>query len=390
MSHRAPKSGNRLAADDVRIHAQPQKKRQPKHKHKPAPKETAGSQPKQPPPVDKDLSASTEILQLFARTFGETLADPALPQRLQEVKTHLYNRDYVGTFATAENLSAYVARWSPSRALCYRHVFLGLCDQLRAVFDLHDHDHDQGGDGGAREVVCVGGGAGGEVVAAAAAVRALLAQSGSGSGGDKGGGDGGGGGGGDHAGCGRLRITAVDVADWGTQFAQLRHAILGSSEHDAAAGAAAAAAVGSGWFAGNTPAGLFDAEFRQQDVLAADLGALLAGARRTRLVTLLFTTNELYAQSRAATTAMLLALAVHVPRGCLLLVLESAGSYSTVRVGDRLFGAAMLLDHTLLRASGDWELLVADDARWFRLPGGLAYPLALENMRYLVRLFRRL
>ena len=378
MSHRAPKPGNRLAADDVRIHAQAQKKPHPKHKHKhkPAPKAAAGLQPKQPPLEDKDLSASSEVLQLFARAFGETLADPALAQRLQEVKTHLYNRDYAGAFATAANLSAYVVRWSPSRALCYRHVFLDLCDELRAVFDLHDcdGDGDGDGDGGAREVVCVGGGAGGEVVAAAAAVKTLLAQPSSGTGG-----------GGDRAGCGRLHVKAVDVAGWGMQFAQLRHAIVGSGEHDAAAGAAAA-----GYFASDVPAGLFDAEFSQQDVLAADLGTLLAGVRRTRLVTLLFTTNELYAQSRAATTAMLLGLAAHVRRGCLLLVLESAGSYSTVRVGDRLFGAAMLLDHTLLRASGDWELLVADDARWFRLPGGLAYPLALENMRYLVRLFRRL
>jgi 25S rRNA (uracil2843-N3)-methyltransferase len=37
-----------------------------------------------------------------------------------------------------------------------------------------------------------------------------------------------------------------------------------------------------------------------------------------------------------------------------------------------------------------WEKLLGDEARWFRLPENLRYPISLENMRYQVHVFRRL
>ncbi|KAF8535712.1 hypothetical protein BDD12DRAFT_854315 [Trichophaea hybrida] len=123
------------------------------------------------------------------------------------------------------------------------------------------------------------------------------------------------------------------------------------------------------------PNGIFSADFVQADVLDVDLAALIPSG--TRLVSLLFTTNELYTQSRAGTTKMLLGL-------------RSAGSYSMVKVGEKTFSMGLLLDHTLVH-----------EARWYRLPQaqmvngqtvgtGLRYPLTLENMRYFVRVFRRL
>ena len=54
-----------------------------------------------------------------------------------------------------------------------------------------------------------------------------------------------------------------------------------------------------------------------------------------------------------------------------------------------------LVDHVLLgegegKDGAEWEKIVEDDSRWFRLPEGLSYPIALENMRYQIHLYRRL
>lgn len=62
-----------------------------------------------------------------------------------------------------------------------------------------------------------------------------------------------------------------------------------------------------------------------------------------------------------------------------------------------------LLDHTLIepkkiKADGDdrrretppdWVKLEASDARWFRVPEELRYPIPLENMRYQIHLYQR-
>jgi len=354
MSHRAPKQGNRLAADDVRIHAQPSNhpKLAPK-KRQPTKTKRLPTAPKPPP----DLVASKEILTLFQHTFSSVLNRPDLHSLLQTVKGHLFNRDYAAAFGEHQNLQAYIVRWSPSRALCYRSVFLELCEELKEVFDVAQREETT-------EIVCFGGGAGAELVAAAAAVKALLPRP-------------------DPRAdapppqeiTGRLHMTGVDIANWGEAFEQLHGGIKESF----------------------LPGDIFSADFVRADVLAADLAELVP--RGTRLISMLFTTNELYTQSRAATTKMLLGLAGLVDKGCLLIVLESAGSYSMVKVGEKTFSMGMLLDHTLV--GEEWEKIVEHEARWYRLPqaqtvngqmvgAGLRYPLGLENMRYFVRVFRRL
>ncbi|KAI5853769.1 hypothetical protein BZA05DRAFT_429730 [Tricharina praecox] len=288
-----------------------------------------------------------DILTLFHRTFSIPFSRPDLHQVLQTVKGHLYNRDFSAAFGTVEHLNAYVIRWSPSRALCYRSVFLSLCDEITDVFQTADVS-------GTSEIVCIGGGAGAELVGAAAATRNLLPRG--------------------EVAAGKVHVTAIDIAEWNEPFSALTNDICEN-------------------YIPNTQPGVFSADFYREDILAPSVPLENLIPASTRLITLLFTTNELYTQSRAATTKLLLSLAGIVEKGCLLLVLESAGSYSTVQVGEKTFSMGMLLEHTLLGPDGDWEKIEGDDAKWFRLPGegkGLRYPLALENMRYFVRVFRRL
>ncbi|KAH8145881.1 uncharacterized protein LAJ45_10023 [Morchella importuna] len=364
------------------------------------------------PPPPRNTKESQEILDLFHHAFSP-LFTPQLPELLQKVKTHLFNRDFLAAFGAPENLEAYVVRWSPSRALCYREVFLELSPALRRVFELKG----EGEEGERVEIVCIGGGAGAEVVAVAAAVKSLMkaemaaapvtateiaeeeSKAGENTAGDE-----------EVSGepeeaaeegpdeakalekdleslaltpasppaaattstpSRSLHMTAIDIADWTRITTTLTTALTTVPTPPRAA---------------YLPRGVYSVDFHHHDMLAPSATALIPPS--ARLITLLFTTNELYTQSRGATTAFLLALGERVRSGCLLLVLESAGSYSTVTVNGRVFPMGMLLDHTLL-AGEAWEKVLGEEARWFRLPEGLRYPIELENMRYMVRVYRK-
>ncbi|KAL7272706.1 hypothetical protein RUND412_004470 [Rhizina undulata] len=371
-----------------------------KPKPKPAKKVTAQ------PPVSRGPAVQEQaILHLFRDAF-HPLFSPALPQLLQTVKHHLFNRDYAEAFSSTQNLEAYVVRWSPSRALCYREVFLETCDEVREVFDLQRKVQRKGKGVTAEsgnvedlttEIVCIGGGAGAEVVAAAAAIKSLLRDSESSP---------------QPALApasvetlpinslaisppheGSLHLTAVDIADWSSIVNKLESSLTTPPPNTSA----------KPYLSPET----YSVTFQHHDILSTEATHIITP--KTSLITLLFTTNELYTQSRSQTTSFFLSLHEYTSPGCLILVLESAGSYSTVKIGEKVFSMGMLLDHTLLnprpveRDGGDevkeetkkpkdvvyWEKIAGDEAKWYRLPEGLKYPIDLENMRYFFRVYRR-
>jgi 25S rRNA (uracil2843-N3)-methyltransferase len=89
-----------------------------------------------------------------------------------------------------------------------------------------------------------------------------------------------------------------------------------------------------------------------------------------------------------------------VKPGSLLLVMDSPGSYSETIVGNeaKKYPMQWLLDHTLLETQKlganesipQWEKLISEDSKWFRIAETLHYPIPLENMRYQIHLYRRL
>jgi 25S rRNA (uracil2843-N3)-methyltransferase len=123
------------------------------------------------------------------------------------------------------------------------------------------------------------------------------------------------------------------------------------------------------------------------------------------LLTLLFTLNELYTTSIGKTTAFLLKLTMAVKPGSLLLVVDSPGSYSETKLGSeaKKYPMSWLMDHTLLEpedsqegpkggkneSPASWVKIVSEEAKWFRIPEELRYPIPLENMRYQMHLYRR-
>ena len=135
--------------------------------------------------------------------------------------------------------------------------------------------------------------------------------------------------------------------------------------------------------------------------------------RKTILVTLMFTLNELFSTSMAKATSFLLQTTDVIEPGTMLLIVDSPGSYSTLKLGrrggegegesqkqqqqERRYPMKFLLDHTLLSvAKGKWEKVFCRDSQWWRRDvTRLRYDIGgegtgLEDMRFQIHLYKRL
>ena len=289
---------------------------------------------------------------------------------LQEVKGHLYNRDFATTFGKEEYLRAYASRWSPSRALAYLQIFTSL-----DISALRPSDEQQyGDDGSTLNVVCLGGGAGSELVALAAWLRARRDAP-------------------STKATEKLEVRLVDLADWSYVVAALGDAITTPPELSKYASQAKKEA--------NTAlldASSIDLRFEQADVLDLAGTSLPQIVATADLVTFMFTLNELYSTSMPKTQKLLSNTLNNMQEGSHLLVVDSPGSYSTISINgaEKKYPMIWLLEYTLLgdprsMERGDkWERIMSDDSRWFRMPDGLQYPIELENMRYQIHLYRKI
>ncbi|KAL4934145.1 25S rRNA (uracil2843-N3)-methyltransferase [Aspergillus undulatus] len=359
---------------------------------------------------------------------------------IQTIKSHLYNRDFDSAFADAHEslLRAYALRWSAARALGYAGLFKAL---LKALVD------EAGRDASApTHVVCIGGGAGAEIVAFAAAWRdlidegvisrtevkeglsdALRAVSLDDKHDDRGGGK-------EKvveeeeeqdarqkesfsasSSSASLSITAVDIADWTAVVKRLSSTIQstevpGSRSHSApllpSTGSQNADADAA-------PKRSFNVDFKRLDVLSLtdqDLNSLFRSTKypsthsqpQASLVSLMFTLNELFSTSMAKATSFLLRTTDALSRGTFLLVVDSPGSYSTLKLKkesgttqERQYPMKFLLDHALLSvAKGKWEKIYEQDSRWWRRDAArLVYDVGegagLEDMRFQIHVYRR-
>ncbi|GAB7352315.1 hypothetical protein MBLNU459_g2765t1 [Dothideomycetes sp. NU459] len=423
------------------------------------------------------LPLQQALLDVFRDACVKAL-DVDLDSTLQEVKGHLYNRDFYAAFGKDEYLQAYAARWSPSRALAYAQVFSDIScyispsvgDHVAPVASLsrrrrsssHDHsrtrsvslvegdsaeiiaivsnltqkvknmmkpstqssrpepsgerDETEASDtfdeqtfgkgdgpqaGGVRvstssanqtprqsmqvaghltRIACIGGGAGAEIVGLAGWFKLMLNRQDGNSNAEM-----------PSPSPHHLNILNVDVAKWDKVVQELDRRITLPPVLSPYASAAAKAA-NSALLSSES----FKVSFRQQDVLemdAPDIGGMLGNMD---LVTIMYTLNELYTASVPKAQRLLLEITACVRPGTHLLVVDSPGSYSTVVINgaEKKYPMQWLLDHTLLDEDRqtrltNWEKLVSDESRWFRIPKGLKYPIELENMRYQIHLYRR-
>ena len=349
---------------------------------------------------------------------------------IQTIKSHLYQRDFDAAFTDAgeDLLRAYALRWSAARALGYAGLFKGVLSWIRDTKPSNDTESTRRPDGAhSTRAVCIGGGAGAEIVALAAAWRDLASSTGV-----------------DvlgprvgrvsldksetgdatmvpaqedeaqtqiHAGAGSprapgLSVAAVDIADWSSVVDRLSRSISSADVP-----AASSSRYRPPLVSRKTEGGV-SVSFRRADILALSESELKdvilgqpgeASATENLLVTLMFTLNELFTTSMAKTTGFLLCLTDVLPSGAVLLVVDSPGSYSTLKLGKGKDGAAQerkypmkfLLDHTLLSvAEGKWERVYTQDSRWWRREAArLRYDVGegagLEDMRFQVHVYRR-
>lgn len=320
------------------------------------------------------------VLNIFRNSFRDRLETDIQPL-LQEVKGHLFDRNFKDAFGREDYLEAYAARWSSSRALGY----LGVLWRMRESLDLVQAPEDETPESGEAsskswKVVCLGGGAGAEI-GTLGGLHKLLSETH------------------EEQGEGQpkdMEIVAIDSAAWGNVVDQLTEHITTPPPVSKYASAAVKAA--------NRPLAApsaFKTSFHQHDLLTVDPATLSTALADANLVTLMFTLNELYSSSISLTQQFLLRMTASLAPGAMLLVVDSPGSYSTVSLNgaDKNYPMQWLLDHTLLAdTSGGkakeevraWEKVQEDDSRWFRLDDRLEYPIELENMRMQLHLYQRL
>lgn len=356
------------------------------------------------------------LLDIFKGVFSSRFHD-SLPALIQEVKQHLYNRDFVNAFGKEALLEAYAMRWSPCRALAYADLLHSSSSILAALKSetlgpnrkypspprtpkIQSGEHDL-----IREIdvvrklklVCLGGGAGAELLAFAgllccASTASDLNLAGKAF---------------DSRGLGVcFDITAVDIADWSGVLELLYTGITTAPKVSKYA-----SRVDQDTRRALVEPSNLRMNFLKQDVLKTDNSQLGPLLQDCNLVTLMFTLNELYSTSVSATTNLLLTMTHLLEPGSLLLVVDSPGSYSTVSVGkasgdgkaaaQKKYPMQWLLNHTLLEAAAtesnkrgekdqQWEKVEECESRWFRLPDGLRYPIDLEDMRHQYYLYRRI
>lgn len=348
------------------------------------------------------IEMQQQLLNIFRNSFASRF-DPGLPALVQQIKQHLFNRDFKNAFGQKSFLETYAMRWSPSRALAYTHIFWEVLSKYHVDAGSFEQplgelplaaSQIQSAD--TKRVVCIGGGAGAELVALGTYLRLINLP------------------------CANLcdsedksrgspplfAIKSIDIANWSTVLKELHSCMTAAppiSEYSSSAAKIANAALIS-------PAAC-TLSFMQEDVLKMKNEDLATGFTDAVIVTLMFTLNELYSTSISSTTNLLLSLTMLLAPGALLLVVDSPGSYSTVDFGEtsssdaggtrKRYPMQWLLDHTLLESAAigtsknasaerQWEKLESKESEWFRLSNELRYPVTLEDMRYQLHLYRRL
>jgi len=267
------------------------------------------------------------MLDCVASAVTSTLNDSDFSTQLQRIKQHFYHREYTSIFSEPFYLPIYTANYAPGRALCYYHVF-----KHRVIAQVLNH---------ANGVLCLGAGSGSELVALLATYSSTKLKEPP------------------HP----IFIYTQDIADWTS--------VLNALE----------LACRQRW---QLKTEKLTCTFSQGDLLECDakLCELFASVE---LITAFFVMNELFT-SKAQAMRVVEALITHMRPGAFFLMVDSAGSFSNLKVGGHTYMVWMIFD----ALKQHFEPVLAEESEWYRYPKHLVYPLSLNNMRYFVRMYRKL
>ncbi|KAK5962024.1 25S rRNA (uracil2843-N3)-methyltransferase PWA37_000054 [Arxiozyma heterogenica] len=321
---------------------------------------------KQLPSHNKITLPPQEIIDLFKVTFSNELYVTdfnQLLEQIQKVKTELYNREYIEAFNEDWKRVAYCCRWTPSRAISYASLLSHFPEIVDIITKSNESNNNNNNNGS--KILCVGGGAGAELIAITSIFTPFI-----------------------HTKKKKnidndskntlLEVTLIDIANWD-------HVIKRIMDQ-----------VKEKWLYNNIWK-TYKVNFLNHDILRSIDDEDVKNAtslKKLNLITMLFTTNELFKEDRARSIRFLQRLNQQCQQGCYLLILESAGSYSHITVGSKKFPIQFLIDTILIGARGKgiegcWELISQNDSIWYRCDNTLDYPIRLENMRFFYRLYRK-
>ncbi|KAI8378530.1 hypothetical protein BD560DRAFT_389642 [Blakeslea trispora] len=264
------------------------------------------------------------ILSMIRKACMSTFAREDFFKILQGIKQSFVQRDYEGIFTDALNLEVYSAAYVPGRALCYYEIFSR--PQLLKFLMKRSR------------LYCIGSGSGSELAAIAAAMTRVPAER------------------------QRVRLVMQDIGDY--------HTVLASFENT----------IREKWLLSEEQ---LKCTYEQNDVLDTTDPKIDKRLAEADLITFMFVINELFVKKAAAMT-LVQKMVKSMKKGAHLLVVESAGSFSHLKVGSKTY-----MVYTLLDAIQDLELVIGEDSRWYRHPEHLKYPIDVQNMRYFIRLYRK-
>ncbi|KAK3833732.1 MAG: hypothetical protein JOS17DRAFT_55331 [Linnemannia elongata] len=348
-------------------------------------------------------SPDQHILNVVKESCQEAFNLPSFDTTLQTIKSHFFDRNYDAVFQNPEHLPVYSARYAPSRALCYFHMFMEHPVLMKTLE-------------GPSKILCIGSGAGSELVGISAAmvhanpvVKVKKAKKAS-----------------TKAGKGEAEEMTKDddskeskdtndaeEDSTTTTLGMENLAVSTEATQDPASPTATTTKTKTkkskvnkhqvtivmqdyvDWSRILEP---MEAVVRSRMVLGPerlqcetevgnvlDLSeGLLERVAKADLITFMFVLNELF-QDKKRTMLLVAKIVAAMPSGAHMLVVDSAGSFSNLKVGERTYMVYMLLDHLK-----SLEIVYQDDATWYRCPPSLTYPLKLENMRHFVRIYKKL
>ncbi|KAK6414381.1 hypothetical protein LTR95_017738 [Oleoguttula sp. CCFEE 5521] len=364
-----PRNEGYAMKDEVKAFRKPQQSKTKATKKSAVQNRSKPTVVKEPETPAVPLDLQQRLLDLFQQAL---YTGPDSLACIQEVKSHLYKRDFAAAFGKEEYLQAYGLRWSAGRALGYLDLLSGEVGDL-LLEGLRESSGK--GDGEVRgevhsNVLCLGAGAGAEIAAFAAWMQGSASQEPVTS----------------------LRLNVVDIAAWDGVVEALTKGVTTPPElgkHATETAKESSRAL--------VEAKSFEVDFTRADLLAWDETTVKENLEGVSLVTIMFTLNELYSTSLPKTQRLLSHFTACSAPGTMLLVVDSPGSYSTISINgaEKKYPMQWLLDYTLLGSRksdtpAKWEKISSEDSKWFRLPEGLVYAVELENMRYQVHLYRRL
>ncbi|RCH80714.1 hypothetical protein CU097_004059, partial [Rhizopus azygosporus] len=241
------------------------------------------------------------ILSMIRKACMNTFARNDFMKTLQTIKASFVQRDYEGIFTEATNLEVYAAAYVPGRALCYYEIFTR--PQLLKFLMKRS------------QLYCVGSGSGSELAAIAAAMTRVPAER------------------------QKVKLVMQDIGDY--------ESVLASFENT----------IREKWSISEEQ---LECTYEKGDVLDPNNAVIQQRLAQADLITFMFVMNELFVK-KAAALALIKTMVQSMKKGAHLLVVESAGSFSHLKVGNKLYMVYMLLD-----AIQDLELVIGEDSRWYR------------------------